>query len=152
MPSIGEVAVLMADTCFVGVKMSVSDPIADMLTKIRNAQAAKKESVRVPASSLKIELVRILRSEGYIKNYSKQGAAGLESIEISLKYDEAEKPVIHGIERKSKSGRRLYTGYKTMPRVFNGYGTLIVSTSKGVLTGKDAVAKQAGGEIICSVW
>jgi small subunit ribosomal protein S8 len=132
--------------------MSVSDPIADMLTKIRNAAAAGKESVGVPASSLKLEIVRILKNEGYIKSYVKSGQPGLENIEIALKYDEAEHSVIHGIERKSKSGRRQYTGYKSMPRVFNGFGTLIVSTSKGVSTGKDAVANRVGGEIICSVW
>jgi small subunit ribosomal protein S8 len=132
--------------------MSVSDPIADMLTKIRNGAAARKESVTVPASNLKLEIVRILKTEGYIKSYVKSGQPGLENIEIVLKYDEAERSVIHGIERKSKSGRRQYTGYKLMPRVFNGFGTLIVSTSKGVSTGREAVAGRVGGEIICSVW
>jgi small subunit ribosomal protein S8 len=132
--------------------MSVSDPIADMLTKIRNGATAGKEVVKVPSSSLKLEIVRILKSEGYIKSYVKTGRSGLEAIDITLKYDEAENSVIHGIERRSKSGRRQYTGYKSMPRVFNGFGTLIVSTSKGVTTGKQAVDNKVGGEIICSVW
>jgi small subunit ribosomal protein S8 len=132
--------------------MSVSDPIADMLTKIRNAASAKKETVTVPASNLKLEIVKILKSEGYVKSYVKTGKSGLEAIEITLKYDEAENSVIHGLERKSKSGRRQYTGYKSMPRVFNGFGILIVSTSQGVITGREAVAGRVGGEIICSVW
>lgn len=132
--------------------MSVSDPIADMLTKIRNAQAAKKDSVRVPCSRIKLDIVKILRSNGYIKSYDRNGPAGLESLDIDLKYDEDERPVIHGIERKSRTGRRQYSGYKTMPRVFNGFGTLIVSTSRGVITGKEAAEHKVGGEIICSVW
>ncbi|MDR0637547.1 MAG: 30S ribosomal protein S8 [Spirochaetaceae bacterium] len=132
--------------------MSVSDPIADMLTKIRNGAAAGKEVVKVPASNLKLEIVRILKSEGYIRSYVKIGQPGLETLEITLKYDEAERSVIHGLERRSKSGRRQYSGYQSMPRVFNGFGTLIVSTSKGVTTGKQAADNKVGGEIICSVW
>ncbi|MDR1468800.1 MAG: 30S ribosomal protein S8 [Spirochaetaceae bacterium] len=132
--------------------MSVSDPIADMLTKMRNGAAAGKEMVTVPSSNLKLEIVRILKAEGYIKSYVKVGEIGLEKIDITLKYDEAENSVIHGLERRSKSGRRQYTGYKSMPRVFNGFGTLIVSTSKGVTTGKQAVDNRVGGEVICGVW
>jgi small subunit ribosomal protein S8 len=132
--------------------MSVSDPVADMLTKIRNAGMAKHEKVDIPTSKLKLEIVKILKTEGYIKNFKKVNQEGANSIRVFLKYDEETGPVIHGIEKVSKPGRRVYTGYKSMSRVFNGYGTLIVSTSKGVTTGKKAAEKQVGGEIICTVW
>ncbi len=132
--------------------MSVSDPIADMLTKIRNAGMAKHEKVDIPTSKLKLEVIKILKTEGYIKNFKKLNQDGANTIRIFLKYDETTAPVIHGIEKISKPGRRVYTGYKNMPRVYNGYGTLIVSTSVGVTTGKKAAEKKVGGEIICTVW
>jgi small subunit ribosomal protein S8 len=132
--------------------MSVSDPVADMLTKIRNAGMAKHEKVDIPASKLKMEIVKILKTEGYIKNFKKVDQENGETIRVFLKYDDASVPIIHGIQKVSKPGRRVYTGYKTMPRVFNGYGTLIVSTSIGVTTGKKAAERKVGGEIICTVW
>ena len=132
--------------------MSVSDPVADMLTKIRNAGMAKHEKVDIPTSKLKLEIVKILKTEGYIKNFKKINQDGLNSIRVFLKYDDTTVPVIHGIQKVSTPGRRVYSGYKTMPRVINGYGTLIVSTSIGVTTGKKAVEKKIGGEIICTVW
>ncbi|HON13222.1 MAG TPA: 30S ribosomal protein S8 [Treponema sp.] len=132
--------------------MSVSDPIADMLTKIRNAGMARHEKVDIPTSKLKLEIVKILKTEGYIKNFKKINQDVANTIRIFLKYDEQTNPVIHGIEKISKPGRRVYTGYKNMPRVFNGFGTTIVSTSIGVTTGKKAVEKKVGGEIICTVW
>jgi small subunit ribosomal protein S8 len=133
--------------------MSISDPIADMLTKIRNAGMAKHEKVDIPSSRLKLEIVKILKTEGYIKNFKKATTIdNVNVIRIFLKYDEETAPIIHGIEKVSKPGRRVYTGYKNMSRVFNGYGTLIVSTSIGVTTGKKAAEKRVGGEIICTVW
>ena len=132
--------------------MSVSDPIADMLTKIRNASLAKFEKVDIPASKLKVEIVKILKNEGFIKTFKKVAQDGSNQIRIYLKYDEGNTGVIHGLERVSKPGRRVYTGYKEMPRIFNGYGTLIVTTSQGVITGKKAAEKKLGGELICSVW
>jgi small subunit ribosomal protein S8 len=133
--------------------MSISDPVADMLTKIRNAGMAKHEKIDVPSSKLKLEIVKILKAEGYIKNFKKTIITdNLNTIRVYLKYDDSTLPIIHGIEKISKPGRRVYTGYKDMPRVFNGYGTLIVSTSIGVTTGKKAVEKKVGGEIICTVW
>ena len=132
--------------------MSVSDPIADMLTKIRNASAAGHEKVDIMASRIKLEIVKILKTEGYIKNFKKITQDAQNSIRIFLKYDENDTPVIHGIEKVSKPGRRVYSGYKSMPRVVNGYGTLIVSTSDGVTTGRKAVEKKVGGEVICTVW
>jgi len=132
--------------------MSVSDPVADMLTKIRNAGMAKHEKVDIPTSKLKLEIVKILKTEGYIKNFKKVSQEGYNTIRVFLKYDDQTGPVIHGIEKISKPGRRVYTGYQSMPRVFNGYGTLIVSTSQGVTTGKKAAERKVGGEIICTVW
>jgi small subunit ribosomal protein S8 len=132
--------------------MSVSDPVADMLTKIRNAGMAKHEKVDIPTSKLKLEIVKILKTEGYIKNFKKVSQEGINTIRVFLKYDDVSGPVIHGLEKVSKPGRRVYAGYKNMPRVYNGYGTLIVSTSMGVTTGKKAAEKKVGGEIICTVW
>ena len=132
--------------------MSVTDPIADMLTKIRNASLARHEKVDIPTSKLKLEIVKILKTEGFIKNFKKIQAEGSNVIRIFLKYDDTNEPVLHGLEKVSKPGRRVYSGYKELPRVFNGYGTLIVSTSGGVTTGRKAVEKQMGGELICTVW
>jgi len=132
--------------------MSVSDPISDMLTKVRNASMARHEKVDISTSRLKLEIVKILKTEGYIKNFKKIVQEGQNFIRVFLKYDEINDPIIHGIEKVSKPGRRVYTGYKAMPRVHNGYGTLIVSTSEGVTTAKKASEKKVGGELICTVW
>jgi small subunit ribosomal protein S8 len=132
--------------------MSVTDPIADMLTKIRNASLAKFEKVDIPASKLKVEIVKILKNEGFIKTFKKVSQDGKNQIRIYLKYDQGNQPVIHGMERMSRPGRRVYKSYKQMPRIFNGYGTLIVTTSHGVITGRKASEKKLGGEILCSVW
>jgi small subunit ribosomal protein S8 len=132
--------------------MSVSDPIADMLTKIRNASLARLEKVDIPTSKIKLEIVKILKTEGYIKNFKKISQDGVNFIRVFLKYDETNQSIIHGIDRVSTPGRRVYSGYKEMPRVYNGYGTLIVSTSTGVTTGRKALEKQVGGELICKVW
>ena len=132
--------------------MSASDPIADMLTKVRNAVQARHEKVDVPVSKLKLEIVKILKTEGYIKNFKKVQEDNHAIIRIFLKYDDANNPVIHGIEKLSTPGRRVYSGYKDLPRVYNGYGMLIVSTSAGVTTGKKASEKMIGGELICTVW
>lgn len=132
--------------------MSVSDPIADMLTKIRNASMAKFERVDITPSKLKLEIVKILKNEGFIKNFKKINQDGNTNIRIFLKYDTNMNPIIHGLKKISTPGRRVYSGYRKMPRVLNGYGTLIVSTSSGVTTAKKASEKKVGGELICSVW
>lgn len=132
--------------------MSVSDPIADMLTKIRNASMANFEKVDIASSKLKLEIVKILKNEGYIKNFKKVSVDDVNVLRVYLKYDEKAEPIIHGIQKISTPGRRVYAGYKNLPRVLNGYGTLIVSTSFGVTTGKKASEKKIGGELICSVW
>jgi small subunit ribosomal protein S8 len=132
--------------------MSVSDPVADMLTKIRNGVAAKHEKVDIRPSKLKMEIIKILKNEGYVKNFKKVTQDEIDLIRVFLKYDEKENPIIHGIKSVSTPGRRVYSGYKQMPRVFNGLGTVIISTSTGVITGRKAVANKVGGEIICTVW
>ena len=132
--------------------MSASDPVADMLTKVRNAAMARHEKVDVPASKLKLEIVKILKTEGYIKNFKKVQEEGKNILRIFLKYDDDNNPVIHGVKKISTPGRRVYSGYKDLPRVFNGYGTIIVSTSAGVTTGKKAAEKMVGGELVCTVW
>ena len=132
--------------------MSASDPVADMLTKVRNAAMARHEKVDVPASRLKLEIVKILKTEGYIKNFKKVQEEGKNILRIFLKYDDDNNPVIHGVKKISTPGRRVYSGYKDLPRVYNGYGTIIVSTSSGVTTGKKASEKMVGGELVCTIW
>ncbi|MBQ5780765.1 MAG: 30S ribosomal protein S8 [Spirochaetaceae bacterium] len=132
--------------------MGVSDPVADMLTKVRNAIMAKHENVDISVSKLKLEIIKIFKEEGYIKNYKELEGEKHPTIRVFLKYTDKEESVIHGIKRISTPGRRVYAGYKDMPRVYNGYGTLIVSTSLGVITGKHATEKMVGGELLCSIW
>ena len=133
--------------------MAASDPIADMLAKVQNAAKVNHEKVDVPTSKMKLEIVKILKTEGFIKNFKKvQDDNGHSIIRIFLKYDDVNKSVIHGMKKISTPGRRVYSGYKDLPRVYNGFGTLIVSTSTGVTTGKKASEKQVGGELIRSVW
>jgi small subunit ribosomal protein S8 len=132
--------------------MAVTDPIADMLTKIKNASSAGHESVNIRPSQVKLEIIKILKIEGYIRNFKKINVDGHTSICVFLKYDGQLKPIIQGIERLSKPGRRIYSGYRTMPRVLNGYGTVVVSTSSGVTTGRRARERKSGGELICKVW
>lgn len=132
--------------------MSVSDPVADMLTKIRNASMAKFERVDITTSKLKLEIVKILKNEGYVKNFKKVTQDSTTFLRVFLKYDDAENPIIRGLQKISTPGRRVYSGYRKMPRVLNGYGTLIVSTSEGVTTARKALEKKVGGELICSVW
>ena len=132
--------------------MAVSDPVADMLTKIRNASRASFDRVDIIPSKLKLEIIKVMKNEGYVKNFKKIQQDGKNYIRLFLKYDETEKPIIRGIEKISTPGKRIYSGYKEMPRVRNGYGTIVVSTSSGVTTGKKAAEKRIGGELICSIW
>ncbi|MBQ5927333.1 MAG: 30S ribosomal protein S8 [Clostridia bacterium] len=129
----------------------MTDPIADMLTRIRNAITAKKEVVEIPASNMKKAIADILLSEGYVKNVEivEDGYNG--KIVITLKYNE-KKSVISGLQRVSKPGLRTYSGIADMPKVLGGLGTVILSTNKGILTGKQAKAQNVGGEVLCYVW
>jgi small subunit ribosomal protein S8 len=132
--------------------MSMTDPIADMLTRIRNGIQARHDRVELPASKLKVEIARILKSEGFISNYKLVEDKIQGSLRIYLKYSEDGEPVIHGIERISRPGRRVYRNKQEIPRVLGGLGLAIVSTSKGVLAGHDAVKSGVGGEVLCQVW
>ena len=132
--------------------MVMTDPIADMLTRIRNANMVRHDKLEIPASKLKRDIADILKREGYIRDYEfieddKQGV-----IRIFLKYGPNNEHVIRGLKRISKPGRRVYAKATDVPRVLNGLGTAIVSTSKGVLTDKEARAQAVGGEIIASIW
>ncbi|MGN6558540.1 MAG: 30S ribosomal protein S8 [Solirubrobacterales bacterium] len=129
-----------------------TDPIADYLTRIRNAIRAGHDEVEIPFSNLKFELCRILKEQGYIKDFSRKPAAVGESINVELKYTEERQPVIYGIERVSRPGRRRYVDHENIPRVQGGTGTAIVSTSAGVMTGHEARAKGVGGEVVAYVW
>jgi small subunit ribosomal protein S8 len=133
--------------------MAISDPVADMLTKIRNASMAKHEKVEIPTSKMKLQIIKILKNEGYVKNFKKVvNKDGVNTIRVFLKYDDKQNPVLHGIDRVSTPGRRVYSGYRDMPRVYNGYGVVVVSTSTGIITGKKASEKKVGGELICTIW
>jgi small subunit ribosomal protein S8 len=101
---------------------------------------------------MKLQIVKILKNEGYIKNFKKVTKDGISYIRVFLKYDDNQSPVLHGIQRISTPGRRVYTGYREMPRVYNGHGVVVVSTSSGVITGKKATENKVGGELICSIW
>ena len=127
--------------------MAVSDPIADMLTKIRNASRAGFDRVDIIPSKLKLEIIKVMKNEGYVKNFKKIQQDGKNYIRLFLKYDETEKPIIHGIEKISTPGRRIYSGYKEMPRVRNGYGTIVVSTSSGVTTGRKQPKKELAASL-----
>lgn len=132
--------------------MTMSDPIADMLTRIRNGIMASYDTVDIPGSKLKINIAKILKSEGFIKNYKLIADRRQGIIRIFLKYDEKGGPIIVGIQRVSKPSRRVYTNSDQIPKVLNGFGTNIISTSKGVMTGGQARKMGIGGEILCSVW
>jgi small subunit ribosomal protein S8 len=129
-----------------------TDPIADYLTRIRNAIRAGHDEVEIPLSGLKLEMSRILKEQGYITDFERRPATVGEAISVRLKYTEERQPVILGIERVSRPGRRRYVDHKHVPRVQGGTGTAIVSTSVGVMTGHEARAKGVGGEVVAYVW
>ena len=130
--------------------MSMSDPIADMLTRIRNAQLSEMQSVAIPASKVKAAIAKVLKDEGYIEDFAVRGNDGKSVLEISLKYY-AGKPVIEKIERVSRPGLRVYKPSRDIPRVMNGLGVAIVSTSQGVMTDRRARGLGVGGEVLCIV-
>lgn len=132
--------------------MSTTDPIADFLTRVRNGLVADHDEVQMPASSFKAELARILREQGYIEDFSVEPARVGRTLRVRLKYTEDRRPVITGLERVSRPGRRRYVGADDVPRVLGGMGTAIVSTSRGVMTGHDARRERVGGELVARVW
>ena len=132
--------------------MQITDPIADMLTRIRNAGIAKHETVDVPASKMKVAIAQILLDEGYIKSFSLVDNGNQGTIHITLKYQAKKQAVISGLRRVSKPGLRVYAGAEELPRVLKGLGIAIVSTSKGVMTDKKARELHIGGEVLAFVW
>ena len=131
--------------------MSVSDPIADMLLRLRNAQKAGLHEVEMPGSRLKGEIARIFKQEGYIAGFTLAGDPKRVLL-LTLKYAADGEPVIRGVSRISKPGLRRFAGYQDIPRVLNGLGAAVVSTSHGVMTGKEARQRKLGGEVICTIW
>jgi small subunit ribosomal protein S8 len=132
--------------------MVFSDPIADMLTRIRNAAAARHETTLIPASRLKLHLAKLLKQEGFIGNYEVTGAKTERQIKIQLRYGVDGSSLVSGLERVSKPGLRIYVGRGEIPRVYGGLGVTILSTSHGIMTGYQAWRQGIGGELICKVW
>ena len=132
--------------------MAVTDPIADMLTRIRNAIMARHDFVLVPASRTKLSIARILKDEGFVGEYEVLRGKPHRVIKLYLKYDDNNQPIISGLERVSKPGLRVYVGQKEIPRVYGGLGIAIISTPNGVITGKQAWHQGIGGELLCYVW
>lgn len=132
--------------------MSATDPIADMLTRMRNAALMRRREVQIPASKLRTEIARILKEEGFIRNYKviKDGPQGI--LAVTLKYTEGNQSVLAGARRISKPGCRVYSTKDTIPKVYNGLGLAVISTSKGILTGAKCEELGLGGEVLCTVW
>jgi len=130
----------------------MTDPIADMLTRIRNAQMRKHEAVAMPTSKVKVAMLRILRDEGLIRDYKVIGIKPFQEVKVALKYDDAKAPVISGLRRVSKPGLRVYVGHESLPLVKRGMGVAIVSTSKGLMTARAARRSKIGGEVLCHLW
>ena len=132
--------------------MKVTDPIADMLTRIRNGNTAKKEQVSMPSSKVLVEVARIITEEGYLEGYSVEHTEPQKTLHITLKYGPKHTKVIRGIKRVSKPGLRIYSKAEDLPRVLGGLGTAVISTSKGMMCDRDARKLGIGGEVICYVW
>jgi len=132
--------------------LTISDPIADMLTRIRNAIMARHDSVLIPASRMKLGIARIIKEEGFINDYEVLRGKPHRAIKISLKYDDKNQPALSGLERISKPGLRMHVQRKEIPRVYGGLGIAILSTSEGVMTGQQAWHQRIGGELLCYVW
>jgi small subunit ribosomal protein S8 len=130
----------------------LTDPIADMLTRIRNANMALHDTVEMPGSTMKAEVARVLKDEGYIVDYELRDAEVGTELVVRLKYSRDRRRVISGVQRVSKPGRRVYVDRKSIPRILGGMGISVISTSQGVITGHEARRRGIGGEVICSVW
>ncbi len=132
--------------------MQITDTIADLLTRIRNANSAKHETVQIPASNMKKAICQILLDEGYIKNFTVEEDGKQGVITVTLKYLEGKQPVIQGLRRVSKPGLRIYSSVEDMPKVMKGLGIAIISTSKGVMTDREARKQNVGGEVLAFIW
>jgi small subunit ribosomal protein S8 len=132
--------------------MPINDPVADMLTRIRNAIQARHESVLVPHSKLKLAIAKILKEQGYVRDYDLPRGHAHPTLRLHMAYREGRQPAISGLKRVSKPGLRIYVGKGEIPRVYGGIGTAIISTSRGVMTGREAWRLGIGGELLCYVW
>ena len=132
--------------------MSVADPLSDMLTRVRNAVSTGKARVSMPASKLKTEVARVMKAEGFIRDYAVEDVEGKKTLTVFLRYGARRTPAIRGLRRISKPGLRKYCGASDLPRILGGLGVAIVSTSQGLMTDKEARAKNAGGELLCAIW
>lgn len=132
--------------------MTLTDPIADLLTRIRNAAIARKRDLQIPSSRMKVEVVRILKDEGYIRNYRVVDDNLQGVLNVTLKYNEDNQSVITGLKRVSKPGCRIYCKADSVPKVLDGLGIVIVSTSRGIVTGKQCEQLGVGGEVLCQIW
>ncbi len=130
----------------------MTDPVADMLTRVRNANQALHDQVRMPASKLKTEIAKVLEAEGYIVGWEESGEGKERTLLVRLKYDKSRRQVISGLRRVSKPGRRVYVDQTEIPKVLGGMGVAVISTSQGLLTGQEARRRGIGGEILCEVW
>lgn len=132
--------------------MPTTDPLADLLVRIRNGMRAKLDQVSVPASRMKLEIVKILKSEGYLQKYEMIDDKKQGTLRLTLRYGPKREPVIRGLKRISRPGVRIYVGVNEIPRVMGGMGTVVLSTSRGLLTGREARRRRIGGEVLCTVW
>ncbi len=132
--------------------MNITDPIADMLTRVRNGLQARHEYVLVPASQLKMSIARIMKEEGYIRDFEMLRDGPRRNIRVWLRYNDQKKPLLTGLKRVSKPGRRVYAGTDEMPRVLGGLGVAVVSTPQGVMTAQQARKRHVGGEVLCFIW
>ncbi len=132
--------------------MSVGDPLSDMLTRIRNAVSGGKDRLSMPASKMKAEVARVLKAEGYIRDYSLEGEGTQRSLTLYLRYGPRKTPAIRGLKRISKPGLRKYSKSAELPRILGGMGVAIVSTSEGLMTDKEARTRNTGGELLCAIW
>lgn len=132
--------------------MSVADPLSDMLTRIRNAVSTGKTRVSMPSSNLKAEVAKVMKAEGFVRDFAIEETDGKKTLVVFLRYGARRTPAIRGLRRISKPGLRKYSGADDLPRVLDGLGVAIVSTSQGLMTDKEARAKNAGGELLCAIW
>jgi small subunit ribosomal protein S8 len=132
--------------------LNTTDPIADLLTRVRNASQARHSTVDVPFSKVKLAIVKILEQEGFVSGFDIKEQANAKSLRIGLKYDAQRRPVVNGLRRVSKPGLRVYAGMHDIPRVLGGAGTVVVSTNRGIMTGREARRRHLGGELIAEIW
>jgi small subunit ribosomal protein S8 len=132
--------------------MTMTDPIADMLTRVRNAVTARHEYVNIPASNMKVSIARVLRDEGFIRDYETFEEGPRRFLRVHLGYTERKEPLLNGMKRVSRPGLRVYVQKREIPRVYNGLGIAILSTPKGIMAGQQAWRQQTGGEVLCYVW